>query len=234
MAQSIFAAEATQFIDGIDQDYAPAGLWNLGVEFLGTTKAFARRCLGGFDVFGQATAGRPLLAADEITSAELVLNTTTVIGSGGWAATIERIARADWDYTSADWTRYRTGANWTAGGGDVAAPPTAVGFTSPSAGGEFVIAGMTAFVTDAIANRGGKALLRLRANNEEPSQSQWCAFTASLSSSLRPRLRITYVAAEPSPIDDPLRSIGAEHPSRTDRVALPDVPEAAERPEGVD
>ena len=58
MAQSVFAANATQFIDGVDQDSAPPGIWNLGVEFLGTSKAFVRRCLAAFDLFRSAASGR--------------------------------------------------------------------------------------------------------------------------------------------------------------------------------
>ena len=202
MPQSTFAAEATQFIDGADTDYALPGVWNLGVDFVGTSKSMVRRCLAGFDVFGAAASGRPLRTDDTIAAAELVLEVIGFVGPSGWGATVERITRADWDYLAADWVRYRVGANWTTGGGDVGTPPAAVGFASPSALGPQVVAGMAAFVTDAIASRAGKVRLRIKADDEVPAQSQWAAYAASLSSSLRPRLRVTYSAAEPAAVSE--------------------------------
>jgi hypothetical protein len=234
MPQSIFAANATQFIDGVDTDFAPAGLWNLGVQYLGATKAFVRRCLGGFDLFGPAAAGRPLAPSDSITAAELLLDVIGVAGPAGWPAAIERLTRADWDYTAADWLRYRTGATWTAPGGDVAPPPPAAPFTSPALPGEQVAPGMLAFVTDAIADRGGIVLLRLKASDEAPAQSQWVAYQANLASPTRPRLRVTYVAAEPSPIAGPggftlesARPARAER-ARVERGVSPESPAAPE------
>lgn len=231
MAQSVFAANATQFIDGVDQDFAPAGIWNLGVEFLGEAKAFVRRCLAAFDLHGAAASGRPLVANDVITAAELVLQCTSVVGATGWAASIERIARADWDYLTADWVRYRTGANWTAAGGDVAAPPAAVGFTTPALTGEQTITGLAAFVTDAIANRGGIVRIRVRAVDEAATVAKWVAYDASLISSTRVRLRVTYTAVDPGPVAAPeppvLRgarassSDAASAPSRADRPESP-------------
>lgn len=234
MAQSVFAANATQFIDGVDQDFAVAGAWNLGVEYLGASKAFVRRCLAGFDVLGPAAAGRPLVASDAITAAELVMSCFIIIGGAGWAAVIERLARADWDYLAADWTRYRTGANWTVAGGDVGTPPAAVAFTSPVATGEQVVGGMEGYVTDAIANRSGKVLLRLRAVDEAPQQARWCAYDANLSSSARVRLRVTYTAADPAPIatpappvlrgDRPAAPVAASSPAVAGRPATPHRP----------
>jgi hypothetical protein len=235
MAQSIFAANATQYIDALDADSAPAGLWNLGAQYVGGSKTFLRRCLGGFDLHGPAASGRPLVVSDTITAAELILEATAIVGPVAWGAKVERNTRLDWDYTSADWARYRVGANWTTGGGDVATPPAAVTFTSPAATGEQIIAGMLAFVTDAIANRGGKVLLRLKADDEVPAQTQWVGYDALLTSSLRPRLRVTYTAADPSPIDDPHGpTFDGARLARPDGAALadsPSGPEAAERPQ---
>lgn len=231
MPQSIFAASGTQFIDAIDPTFAPPGIWNLGVVYLGGSKSAVRRCLGCFDVFGAAASGRPLTIADTLTSAELILETTSVAGPSAWPARIERITRADWDYTTANWNRYKTGSNWTTAGGDVATPPSALAFTSPTAGGEFVIAGMLDFVTDAIANRGGHVLLRLKADDEQPAQSQWCAFVAALGASLGPRLRVTYTATEPTPIDQPHKTtIPIAEADRADRPSSPDKPARAEGP----
>lgn len=234
MPQSIFAAEGTQFIDGVSPAFAPAGQWNLGVLYLGASKSAARRCLGRFDLFGPTVSGRALLPGDVITDAELLLETTSVVGPGGWSARIERITRADWDFTTANWNRYKTGANWTAGGGDVATPPPAVTFASPGVGGVFVIGGLAAFVADAITLRGGLALMRLKADDEQPAQSSMCTFDAVLTSALRPRLRVTYAATPPTPIDrlDASQAgIGGETPARPDAAALPDQPARPETPD---
>ena len=203
MPQSIFAANGTQLIDAIDPTYAPSGIWNLGVVYIGGSKSAVRRCLGRFDVFGAPASGRPLTIADTLIAAELILETTSVAGPSAWPARIERITRADWDYTTANWTRYKTGSNWTTAGGDVGTPPSALAFTSPTVGGEFVISGLLPYVTDAVISRGGHVLIRLKADDEQPAQSQWCAFEAFLASSLRPRLRVTYEATDPTPIDHP-------------------------------
>jgi len=233
MPQSVFAAETTQFIDGVDTDYGPPGVWNLGVEFMGSSKAMMRRCLAGWDVFGAAASGRALRITDNIVAAEMLLEATAFAGPAGWGVTADRIARADWDYLTADWTRYRIGSNWTAGGGDVATPPAAVGFSSPTAPGEQVVGGMLGFVTDAIAHRGGKVLLRLKADNEAPSQSQWAAYTAMLTASQRPRLRVTYIPADPAPISEPhAPSLRGERAASPPRADTPDAAARGERAEG--
>jgi hypothetical protein len=200
MPQSLFLANATQYIDGVTPTFAMAGRWDLGVQYVGASKGFVRRTLASFNVFGGAMSGRPLAGSDTIVSAELIANVTLIIGPSGWPATIERITRVDWDYATADWTHYKTGASWTVAGGDVATPPAAVGFTSPSTTGDAVISGLLEFVTDAIALRSGLVIVRLRANNEAPAQTQWCNFDAMLTSAARPRLRVTYESATPAPI----------------------------------
>ena len=231
MPQSIFAANGTQFLDGVDTDYAPAQYWNLGVQYIGGSKGFLRRCLGSFDVFGLAASGRALTPSDTLTAAELVLQTLTVIGPTGWGAKVERITRADWDYTVADWTRYKVGALWTTAGGDAGTPPAAVAFTTPAVAGEQVIGGLLAYVTDAIASRGGKVLLRLKADDEAPAQTQWVAYEANLSAALRPRLRVTYVSAEPAAIDESGRTtLPGDPAARGSPVARADDAESPARP----
>ena len=234
MPQSIFAANGTQFLDGVDTDYAPAQYWNLGVQYIGGSKGFLRRCLGTLDVFGVAAAGRALTPSDTLAAAELVLQTLAVIGPSGWGAKVERIARADWDYTVADWTRYKVGALWTTAGGDVGTPPAAVAFSAPAVAGEQVIGGLLAYVADAIASRGGKVLLRLKADDEAPAQTQWVAYEANLSAALRPRLRVTYVSAEPAPIDEPREvSLLGVRPARGDPAARAAGAESPARPSAV-
>ena len=222
MPQSTFAADGTQFIDGVSQSYAPAGFWWVGTGYLGGSKSFVRRSLAAFDVFGPAASGRPLTPADTVTAADLLLAYVSAIGPSGWNAMVDRIARADWDYASADWTHYKSGALWTTAGGDVATPPAPVAMTVAPAGGEQVVPGMLAFVTDAMALRGGRVLLRLRAVDEGPAESTWASYDAALTSPTRPRLRVTYVATEPSPIaDDALPALRGALPASAADAARP-------------
>ena len=73
MAQSIFAAKATQFIDAVTPAYAPPEFWTLGVEFLGSSKAFGVvLALGqGQEVLAKVTRGlelapRPIKHAESL------------------------------------------------------------------------------------------------------------------------------------------------------------------------
>ncbi|HXK33945.1 MAG TPA: hypothetical protein VNM91_08055 [Dehalococcoidia bacterium] len=200
MAQSTFYADAFQFIDGVDQDFAPAWALDIGTAYLGGSKSLVRRGLLGFAVQGPAAEGRALTAGDELMSATLLLQTTSIIGAASWAARVERNVRADWDVHTADWNRYRTGGAWTSPGGDVGAPPDDVTFTSPAGLGAFEVPGLEAFVADAVALRSGRVLLRIKADDEAPPASAVASFAGLPDGALRPRLRVTYVAAEPGDI----------------------------------
>ena len=233
MPQSTFLVRSTEYIDAFHPTAVNTNAWNLGTISAGGSKLNLDRCLGAFDVFGAALAGRPLVSSDLISDAELILNCGAILGPGGWAASIERITRADWDAASGDWNNYKAGSLWTTAGGDVATPPAAVSFTSPSALGDATIGGMLAFVADAIASRGGKVLLRLRANDESTSAgTKWAGYRADPSLTVAPRLRVTYVSADPSPIARPtagtLAGDGAATIARADQAALPE--QAAGRP----
>jgi hypothetical protein len=151
-------------------------------------------------VHGAAAEGRALVAGDEVVSATLLLHTTGIIGATGWAARAERNVRAGWDVHTADWTRYRTGSAWTLPGGDVGAPPDDVTFTSPAGLGDFEVTGLEAFVADAIAQRAGRVLLRIKAEDEAPPASAVVSFAGLPDGALRPRLRVTYIAAEPGDV----------------------------------
>jgi hypothetical protein len=74
--------------------------------------------------------------------------------------------------------------------------------------------------------------LRIKADDEVPAQSQWAAYAASPSSSLRPRLRVTYSAPEPGAVSEPhavsLRGEGAERWDRADMAARPEVGDASD------
>jgi hypothetical protein len=236
MPTSTFHIIGAQFIDAINPTFAPAWLFDVGTAYIGPSKSFVRRGLARFDVFGLASEGRSLNAADVILDAELLLDAIGVVGAAGAPARVERISRGDWDYATANWNVYRTGASWTAGGGDVATPPPAVTFGTPGALGAFVVGGMAAFVTDAVANRAGAVLLRMKLDGEAPPSSQWFSVNAAQTHALRMRLRVTYQSAEPTPIAEPGTSVGSARPdgsaspsgiaapARADAPSAPDTP----------
>lgn len=205
--------------------------FDVGTFFLLGSKQNLYRTIAGFDVFGPASAGRPLTANDALTSAELLLNIDLVIGPTGLASTVDRISRADWNYLECSWNAYRTAAAWTAGGGDIAAP--AVGFTSPTALGPYTISGLLAFVTDAIASRGGRVLMRLKLNTEPNDNiSKVWAATDTPGDSLRPRLRVEYDAQEPANIDDPhARTMRGARPAPPQQSSPLPSPARAAKPE---
>lgn len=211
MPQSLFLADGAQYIDGVGSPSGAPWLMDIGVAYLGGSKAFVRRGLCRFNLLGAPYAGRALTGGDAIVSAELLLDVAGGIGPSGWGAYVERISRPDWDYTQATWALYRAGASWTAPGGDVAAPPASIAFAAP-ASGALAVDGMAPYVTDALAGRGGAVLLRLKAGDEQPATSQSISITAGQASSLRPRLRVTYASSEPAPIDRP--HPGVMHGSR--------------------
>jgi hypothetical protein len=196
--------------------------FDCGLFFLAGSKQNLYRTIVGFDVFGPASAGRPLAPTDALISAELLLDVDLIVGLSGRASTIDRITRPDWNYLECSWNNYRSAAAWSAGGGDVAAPSLA--FTSPVALGAYTITGLLPFVTDAIASRNGRVLLRLKMDDEANNNINrvWAA-TDSLASSLRPRLRVEYETLAPTNIDDP----GAPRTMRGASPASPSAPVAA-------
>jgi len=77
---------------------------------------------------------------------------------------LTRLTRADHEEMQETWNIYKTGSNWTTPGGDFdGATPPAVNFNLPTDDDFwFEITGMEGFVTDAIANRGSKAIIHGR------------------------------------------------------------------------
>jgi hypothetical protein len=206
--------------------------FGVGLLFIGGAKTLLLRTCCGFDVFGPAASGRALTPADVLVSAELVLDVDFITGTGGWAGSVERISRADWTYTECSWDNYKTASAWTSGGGDVAAPPFGVGFNSPTALGAYEIAGLSGHVADAIANRGARMLIRLKCNNEDDNGvDRLFGATDNISNPLRPRLRVTYEAQDPSDIERADRSTmhgsapaPASRPARLGAPARPAAP----------
>lgn len=222
MPTAIFAAEALHAVDymapntSIDQ-------FDVGVFYLGGPKNLLRRTFLTFDVFGPALSGRPLTPADALTSAELLTRTDALLGNVGWPATLARIDRAGYDPLTATWNTYNGVNAWTSGGGDFNTPT--LGITSPTiALADFTIANILPFVTDAIASRAGKVRIAIRADNEAPGSTALWTANDTIDQSLRPRLRVTWESADPTPIAEPRRGLGGDRPAPPARGARPTPP----------
>jgi hypothetical protein len=98
--------------------------------------------------------------------------------------------------------------------------------------GVFVIPGVLPFVADAVANRGGMVHLRHRAADEVTGH--YFALGAALTQTNRIRLKVTYEAAEPSPIDRPRAGAAGTAPKRRRVRARPRIrkPAQPEQPAG--
>ena len=125
--------------------------------------------------------------------------------------------------------QYRSGVAWTAGGGDVATPPAKLEFSGPSATGPYVLAGLAEWVTDAIDNRGGRVIMRVKPKDEDPGFDTWWAGLDG--ANLDTDLVVTYEGADIAPVDDPGRAtLGADRPRSSDGVSLGTAPAQPERP----
>ncbi|MDP9236288.1 MAG: hypothetical protein M3P30_02630 [Chloroflexota bacterium] len=201
MPQSVFVCSNTCSIDFITPSSTYANIGDVGVYIGSGIKSILRRALATFDVFGAAASGVPLLQSDTITLAETLCDVIGVFGPTFQVDT-ERLSRADYLASEATWNNYRAPSPWTAGGGDVAVPPAAVAFTSPSGTGDQALqSNLAPFVADAVANRGGLVLLRWKAQDENPGVTALYSVAASPSHTPPLRLRVTYLRPQPSPID---------------------------------
>ncbi len=216
LSSSFYVCGATA-IDAVNPATMLPGNFNTGMLLIGQTKAVMRRSLTLFDVFGVAAEGRPLLADDVLLDARLECEVIGMSGPAGFACSLERISRLDWDYVTAEWNHYRVATAWTSPGGDVGATPPAVAYASPLAMGAFVIPGVLPFVADAVANRGGMVHLRHKAADEVTGH--YFALAASPTRSDRIRLRVAYESAEPSPIDRPRAGDAGTAPEAASRPA---------------
>lgn len=229
MPQSTWYASAMGTIDGSDPNTVYASAFDLGFFYAGGLKSFRRRVIIGFDLHAAPAEGRALGPTDALASATLVLRATVIVGPAGWGAKAARVARADWDDATATWNNYKTASAWTAAGGDVATPPADVAFASPSSLGDFSIAGMDAHVADALANRGGLLLVRLKADSEADAGGVSAYVSGGdLNTSVAPRLVVTYASADPAAINR--RAGGPMGSARAGRPERPAAAEAGERP----
>jgi hypothetical protein len=233
LPQSVFVGSNPCSLDEIAPTVTHANIGDVGVYLVGGSKGILRRALATFDVFGAPTSGRSLLASDTITLAEMLCYVTSAVGPAFQVDT-ERLARADYVAAEATWNNYRASSPWTAGGGDVAAPPAAASFTSPSGTGDQVAqSNLAPFVVDAVANRGGLVVLRWKAQDENPGVTAIYSIAADPSYTPPLRLRVTYLSPEPSPIDRPewseLHGAAAAKPAPAARASPPARPSEASR-----
>ncbi len=197
----------------------------VGDVSIGGSKVFCDRTLLSFNVESSPYSGRPLTPADTIVAAQLDAYVQGMAGAGGFACTLARNTRDDWNDEQATWNEYKTGSAWTAGGGDVDAAPAALAFTSPTTLAAYTIAGLAAFVVDAIALHAGVVQLRLRADDENGNHE--FDLLADPYDSKRPRLVVSYTspAVSETPIARPTHA-----PLRGPRPAPPARPVAPARP----
>jgi len=232
MAQSIFKGTNTCALDHEAPATTHENYHDVGIYYAGPSKALLRRALATFDLLGAAEDGRPLRAADipNITLAELLAYAQGITGPT-FQVDVKRLTRADYIAAQATWNEYKTGSAWTVGGGDVATPPATVSFTSPATPGEQAIENnLAAFVTDALANRGGLVLLVWRANNENPGTTAFYNANADPADTPHLRLRVTYTQLTPTPIDEPGAAHGIVYGGAAGRPASSAKPSRPARP----
>lgn len=233
MPTSTFLPEQMNSIDYVPWPPGSAvpDVFNLGLYYLGGSKALQRRPLIDWNVYGPALSGRPLGSGDVLTSAEIILYPTSIVGASGFECRIERNTRADWIEGQANWQNYKTGNAWTTAGGDVDATPAPLLFNGPTVlFADMEIAGALDFVEDAIDNRGGVVRVRFRKSDEAVSTSHY--WTADSGATLGPRLRVAYATAEPRAVLRPdrvreagLRGLGVTPPAAPARAARPARPD---------
>ena len=227
MAQSTFAASAHAVHRRHRPGLRPAGVWNLGVEYPRRTKA-VRPPLSRPGSTSSATPhpdARSRRRRDHGSRAGARNDhrrRPEGLGREGRAHHARRLG-----LPTANWKRYKTGAQLDNGRrrcrDPTRSPRLHLAIRRRRA---VVISGLAPFVTDAIANRGGLVLLRLKADDEQPAQSQWCAYDAVLVSSSRATPARHVHRRRTPPIDPPNRR---SH-RRGDRVCRPALPAPATRP----
>ena len=204
MPQSVFVATNQCSIDYVSPNSSHSQIGNLGVLYIGG-KSLLRRPLATFNLFAAAAEGRALRASDsdKILRAEFLAYVGSVNGPA-FAAVAHRLTRANYIREEATWNVYKTGSAWTSGGGDFATPPADAAFTSPAALGDQAIQDNLAdHVADALANRGGLALLIWQAVDEDPGADKLFTWGAQDGYTPAMRLRVTYSDATPAPISRP-------------------------------
>lgn len=224
---AIYRAFATidSYVRGVpgsakDSNFGASTYLRLGAQVPGGSKVSLDRPIGNFDV--------SVLAGRTISSAKLVRRITTS-SSGGANAKLSRCTRpAGWVEDECTWNDYADALPWTDGGGDVddVGPPAAVTFAMSSSGGDHEIAGLEAFVTDALDNRSGIVSMILRLVDEDPDSSTYELFSSKDNGANVWRLVIDYV----EPLIADRRDRGRTPGRRPRRPAAALRPHAGRRP----
>jgi len=222
MPTATFYPNAYHSIDLLTPNDCIGDQFDCGVFYLGAPKNMLRRAFLSFDVFGPAAEGRPLTPADALTAADLLTASGSLLGTTGFACTLSRVDRAGYDPTRATWNTYNGTNAWASLGGDFNTPTLSL--TSPTVPlAPFTVSNLLPFVTDAIALRGGLVRFAFYAVNEAPGTTAlWACDDGSLPT--RPRLRVTWEAADPTPIAPPLRGLGGLLPAPAANPSRPTPP----------
>lgn len=200
MPIATYTAARVASIDGVQTTSNFGASFEVGILVSGGAKTIRRRALTLFDLFTASQEGHVMQTTDIVTAAELWMDVLSLVGPGAFASTTERLSQTAWVQTECTWVRYSVGNNWIIPGGDVATPPAALPWTSPTTTGDQRIAsGLQSHVIDAINNRAGQMHNRWMQSPEVNADNY---FRHRLQSG-PPRLIITYEDTAPSSIDDP-------------------------------
>ena len=132
-----------------------------------------------------------------INSATLSLNyyAYDVTDPNGYTIWAYKLSRTDWVESEATWQRYKSGSNWTSGGGDyVTSSPAGGSTTFPSSYG-WMSWNVLAIVQDAYnASRAAEILLKFSSETAEGASSSLASFRSKeyATSADRPKLVIDY------------------------------------------
>jgi len=154
-----------------------------------------------FDISG-------LPAGVSIISATLSLNyylkaSTDPVGKTVWAY---KLTRTDWVELESTWNIYKTGSNWTAGGGDYVTSNPSGGSTAIPAGYGWMSWNVLAIIQDAYANsKSAEFLVKFETEGLATGFSRAYFYSKEYTddTSLCPKLIIEYTVAEPEITNTP-------------------------------
>jgi hypothetical protein len=137
----------------------------VGCQVVGSVKTVQDRWIAGVDFYNTAPEqGRVLKSSDTLISAALWADVPNLVGTSGFGCKVDRITPTDWDYLTATWNNKKTATTWPTAGGEISTPQAS--FNSPTATGYQQIVDMLTHANDALSNRSGLLLFRLKADDE--------------------------------------------------------------------
>jgi hypothetical protein len=220
MPQLTISSSSGSFMNGIspDTNYGASSLVSMGVLVLGGSKAQLNRAIGNFDLSG--------LPANAFVQAAKMRRTLTLVDPTGHACWIHRCKRpTQWTENGVTWNKYDGVNAWTNAGGDYdTSTPAPLSYNEPLVAGTHEIFGLTPFVLDAIALRGGVVSVVMKNDVEAPSASQRSIWQAGAPW----QLVIDYVALALGDPEPP--SFGSRSPRAPQRALSPRRPAAPDKP----